>query len=113
MNVPNKNGKRIEKTLAGSWKISSHFFITYNRENFEWCSTFLTVSGGWNSATCTRNKVLESGGFLKHFSKISDKHKEQSAGGVQSKDVLKNFVKFTEIHFFRSLLFNKVVGWKL
>ena len=33
---------------------------------------------------------------------------EQSSGGVQSKDVLKNLVKFTGKH----LLFNKVAGWK-
>ena len=42
------------------------------------------------------NKLLHKRGFLKNFSKFSDKHKEQSSGGVQSKDVLKNFVKFTE-----------------
>ena len=57
---------------------------------------FLTVSGGWNSATCTWNKVLYKRGVLKNFSKFSDKHKEQSSGGVLSKDVLKNFVKLTE-----------------
>ena len=28
--------------------------------------------------------------------RFSDKHKEQASGGVQSKDGLKNFVKFTE-----------------
>ena len=33
---------------------------------------------------------------LKNFSKFSDKHKEQSFGGVLSKDVLKNFVKLTD-----------------
>ena len=48
--------------------------------------------------TCTRNKGLYKRGFLKNFSKLSDKHKEQSSGGVQSKDPLKNFVKFTEKH---------------
>ena len=54
------------------------------------------MSGGWNSLTCTWNKVLYKRGVLKNFSKFSDKHKEQSSGGVLSKDVLKNFVKFTE-----------------
>ena len=29
-----------------------------------------------------------------------------------SKDVLKNFAKFTDKHLCRSLLFNKVAGWK-
>ena len=38
--------------------------------------------------------------FLKNFSKSSDKHKEQWSGGVLSKDVLKNFVKFAENNIF-------------
>ena len=57
------------------------------------------VSGGWSSATCTWNKVLYERGVLKHFSKFSDKRKEHSSGGVLSKYVLKNFVKFTEKTF--------------
>ena len=35
-------------------------------------------------------------GVLKNFSKFSDKHKKQPAGGALSKDVLRKFVKFTE-----------------
>ena len=58
------------------------------------------------------NKVLYKRGFLKNFSKFSDKHKEQSSGCVQSKDVLKNSVKFTGKHLCRILLFNKDAGWK-
>ena len=46
--------------------------------------------------------------FLKNFSKCSDKHQEQSSGGVQSKDVLKNFVQFTEKHLCRILLLTKL-----
>ena len=57
------------------------------------------------------NKLLSKRGFLKN-SKFSDKHKEQSSGSVQSKDVLKNSVKFTGKHLCRILLFNKVAGWK-
>ena len=40
--------------------------------------------------------MLYKRGVLKNFSKFSDKHKQQSSGGVLSKDVLKNFVKLTE-----------------
>ena len=58
------------------------------------------------------NKLLYKRGFLKNYSKFSDKHKEHSSGGVQSKDVLKNSVKFTEKYLCRILLFNKVAGWK-
>ena len=46
--------------------------------------------------TCTRNKGLYKRSVLKNFSKFSDKHKEESSECVQSKDALKNFVKFTE-----------------
>ena len=72
----------------------------------------LTVSGSWNSVTCTWNKVLYKRGVLKNFSKFSDKHKEQSSGGVLSKDILKIFVKLSEKHLCGSLRFNKVAGWK-
>ena len=47
-----------------------------------------------------------------NISKFSGKHKKQPSGGVLSKDVLKNFAKFTEKHLWRSLLFNKVADWK-
>ena len=56
--------------------------------------------------------MLYKKGILKNFSKFSDKFKEQSSGGVLSKDALKNFVKFTEKHLWWSLAFNKVAGWK-
>ena len=51
------------------------------------------------------NKLLYKKGFLKNFSKFSDKHKEQSSGGVQLKDFLKNFVKFTEKNIFAGFFF--------
>ena len=60
---------------------------------------------------CTWNKKLCRRGVLKN-SNFSDEHKEQSSRGVLSKNVLKNFVKFTEKNLCRSLLFNKVAGWK-
>ena len=44
--------------------------------------------------------------------KFADKYKKQSSRGVLSKDVLKNFVKFTDEHLCISLFFNKVAGWK-
>ena len=59
------------------------------------CEKFFTGSGGWNSSTCTWNKLYKRG-VLKSFSKFSDKHKKQPAGGALSKDVLRKFVKFTE-----------------
>ena len=39
-------------------------------------------------------EVLYKKGVLKNFSKLSDKHKKLSSGGILSKDVLKNFVNF-------------------
>ena len=55
--------------------------------------------------------MLYKRGVLKKFAKFSDKHKEQSSdGGALSKDDLQNFVKFTEKHLCRNLLFNKVAG---
>ena len=53
------------------------------------CEIVSYCVGGWNSATCTRNKMLYKRGFLKNFWKFWNKYKEQSSGGVQSKDVLK------------------------
>ena len=41
-------------------------------------------------------EVLYKRSILKKFSKFSNKHKKQSFGVVMSKDVLKNFVKFTQ-----------------
>ena len=61
--------------------------------------------GGWNSATCTWNNVLYRRVVLQTVSKFSDKHKKQSSGGVLSKDVLKNFVKFTEKNIFAGFFF--------
>ena len=57
-------------------------------------------------------EVLYKRDILKNFSKFTEKHKKQPSGGVLSKDVFKNFAKFTEKHLCRSLLFNKVSGWK-
>ena len=69
------------------------------------------------SATCTLNitsftEMLYKTGDLNNFSKITDKHKKQTSGGVLLKDNLNNFTKLTEKHLCRSLLFNKVAGWK-
>ena len=79
---------------------------------------FFTVSGGWNSSTCTSNssfpEVLYKRSVLKN-SKFTDKHKKQTSiwrCSVKRKDILKNFAKFTEKHFCRSVLFDKVAGWK-
>ena len=57
------------------------------------------------------NKLLYKRGFLKNFSKFSDKHKEQSSGGVQPKDVFKNLVKFTGKHLCWSLFWIKLEFW--
>ena len=58
------------------------------------------VAGGWNSATCTWNKQFPSDAVENRSSekllKITGKHKKQSSGGILSKDIAKNFVKFTE-----------------
>ena len=43
--------------------------------------------------------VLFKVDVLENFSKLTDKNKKQSSGGVQSKDVLKNLAEFTEKHF--------------
>ena len=56
--------------------------------------------------------VLFKVDVLENFSKLTDKNKKQSSGGVQSKDVLKNLAEFTEKHFCWSLYFNKIVSWK-
>ena len=45
---------------------------------------------------CTWIKVFYKRGVPENFSKFSCKHKEESSGGVLSKDIVKNFVKFTE-----------------
>ena len=58
--------------------------------------------------TCSFPEVLYKRGYLKH---LTDKHKKQSSGGVLSRDILKNFAKFTDKHFYPSLFFNKVAGW--
>ena len=71
-------------------------FLYKMLEKHLWNSFLLTVSSGWNSVTCTWNNVLDKTSVLGNFSKYSDKHKEQSSGGVLSKDVLKNFVEVTE-----------------
>ena len=73
----------------------------------------LFVTVWWlKSVICTWNKVLYKRGVLKNLSKFSDKHKEQSSGGVLLKDILKNFVKLTEKTSWPESPFNKVAGWK-
>ena len=44
-------------------------------------------------------EVLYKYGFLRNFSKFTDKHNKQSSGWVKSKDVFKIFAKFTENNF--------------
>ena len=50
-------------------------------------------------------EVLYKRGVPRNFSKLSDKHKKLSSGGILSKDVLKNFVKFTEKTIFARVYF--------
>ena len=50
-------------------------------------------------------QVRYNSGDLNIFSKLTDKHKKQSPGGVLSKDVLKSFANLTEKHLSRSLFF--------
>ena len=57
-------------------------------------------------------EMLYKRGILKNLSKLIDKHEKQPRG-VLSKDVLKNFEKFTEKRLCWSLFLNKVAGWKL
>ena len=65
------------------------------------CQIAFTVSAVWNSASCTWNKQFPRGALWKKcyekLFKLHRKHKKQSSGGVLSKDVLKNFAKFTEL----------------
>ena len=42
--------------------------------------------------------MLYKRGDLKTFSKFTDKYKNQSSGGIMSKDIFKNFASFTEKH---------------
>ena len=49
--------------------------------------------------------VLYKRGDLKNFSKFSHKYKKQSSESVLSKDVLKNFTKFTEKNMFCGVSF--------
>ena len=58
------------------------------------------------------SEVLYIRVVLKNFWKFTAKRKKQSSGVVLSKDVLKDFAKFTEKHLCRNLFFNKVAGWK-
>ena len=50
------------------------------------CEMPFTLSGGSNSATCTRNKLFPRGslknGWSEKFLKITGKHKKQSFGDV-------------------------------
>ena len=56
--------------------------------------------------------VLYKRGDPENFSKFTDKHKKPSSEDVLSKDVLKNFARFSDKHLCRSLFFNKVAGLK-
>ena len=124
--------KSFFRKIAG-WHLATSLQINFFTDSFQGLLVsfkILTSSNGylsflykmlekhlWNSFLLYLvveiwNKLLYKRGFLKNFSKFSDKHKEQSSGGVQPKDVLKNLVKFTGKHLCRILLFNKVAGWK-
>ena len=59
------------------------------------------------------SEVLYKRYILKNFLKFTNKLKKQSLGGVLSKDVLKNFVKFIEKHHCRIFFFNKVANLNL
>ena len=50
-------------------------------------------------------EVMYKRGDLENFSRFTDKHRKQSPGGLMSKDVLKNFAKFTDISLYWSLFF--------
>ena len=58
------------------------------------------------------SEVLYKRDVLKNFSELTDKLKKQSSGGVLSKDVLRNFWKFTEKHLCGNLFSNKVANRK-
>ena len=58
------------------------------------------------------SEVLNKKVVLENLSKFTDKLKRQSSGAVLSKDVHKNFARFTEKHLCRNLFYNKVAGWK-
>ena len=81
------------------------------------CEILFILSGGWNSATCTWNKLFPRGalknGWSEKLLKITGKHKKQSSGGVLWKDVLKNFANLTEKCLCWSPFFNKAAGGNL
>ena len=54
--------------------------------------------------------VLYEKGVLKNFSKLAEKHKKQSSGGVLSKNA--KFCKICRKTSLPESLFNNVVGWK-
>ena len=62
--------------------------------------------------TSSFSEVLYKRNVLINFLKFTDKLKKQSSRGVLSKDVLKNFAKFTKKHLSGNLFFNKDAGWK-
>ena len=80
------------------------------------CEILLILSGGWNSATCTWNKLFPRGAlknrWYEKLLKTTGKNKKQSSGGVLQKDVLKNFEIHTEKRLCWSLFFNKAAGRK-
>ena len=98
------------RKLAG-WHLPTSLRINLITDNFQGFLSYWTPSNGcisflhkmlkkhlWNRSF---SEVLYKRGVLKNFSKVTDKHKKQSSGGVLSKDVLKYFAKFTENTFAR------------
>ena len=79
------------------------------------CEILFILSGGWNSATCTWNKLFPRGALKNRWSekllKITCKHKKQSSGGVLQKDAHKNFAKLTEKPLYWSLFLIKLQFW--
>ena len=104
--------------LGFTWNIyGKTFFVRPYRSNGTKIHLDAALSSIWWLKSS--NFVLEIRSFpkvlwgdLNNFSKLTDKHKKQSSGGVLSEDVFKSFAKFTEKHLCRSLFFNKVTGWK-
>ena len=67
-------------------------------------------------ATCKWNssfpEVLHKELFWKTSQNLQINTRSSVSGGVLSKDILKNFAKFTDKRHFASFFFNKVAGWK-
>ena len=78
---------------------------------------FFTVFGGWiilqlvHEILVLRRCSMKEVPWKTQNSQINTRssHPEMFC---QKKDVVRNFAKFTEKHFCRSLFFNRVAGWK-